>query len=222
MGRPDRVVLVTGTGTEVGKTWVTARVAASLRAAGVAVAARKPAQSYDPQDDDTDASILAEATGTAPEVVCPPHRWYPVPLAPPMAADVLGRPSIALADLVDELHWPEGTVLGFVEGAGGLCSPLAHDGDTLSLVARLQPDLVILVADPALGVVSNVRLASRALAATGEVPLLVVLNRYDETDDVHRLSHEWLRRVDGLTVETDLDDAVEAVLHHSSRPVPPA
>lgn len=210
MARPDRVVLVTGTGTEVGKTWVTVALAGWLRAAGRSVAARKPAQSFAAADTETDASLLAAATGVAVETVCPAHRWYPVPLAPPMAADALGRPAIALDDLVGELAWPSSSVeVGFVEGAGGLCSPIAHDGDGLALVERLRPEVVLLVADPALGVVSTVRLTVQALAGT---EVVVILNRYDDADDVHRRSRDWLRDVDGLTVVTTIADAAHALL----------
>lgn len=218
MARPDRLVVVTGTGTEVGKTWVTARLITALRSAGVAVAARKPAQSFAPEDHDTDASVLSAASGESPHAVCPPHRWYPVPLAPPMAADALDRSRITMAELVEELAWPNGVSVGFVEGAGGLCSPIAHDGDTLALVARLQPDLVLLVADPALGVVSNVRLAARAL---GDVPLLVLLNRYHQSDDVHRRTLDWLITVDHIAAVTSVDDAVTALPAGSSHPVLP-
>lgn len=201
MARPDRLVLVTGTGTDVGKTWVTVALLAQLRSHGVSVAARKPAQSFAAAESTTDASLLGEASGESAETVCPPHRWYPVALAPPMAADALGREPIAVADLADEIDWPEGVAVGFVEGAGGLRSPIAHDGDSLSLVQLLSPDLVLLVADPALGVVSTVRMTADAL---GEQPLLVLLNRYDEADEVHRRSLDWLRDVDRLTVVTDL------------------
>lgn len=200
MPRPERLIVVTGTGTEVGKTWVTVALAQRLRAEGLEVAARKPAQSFAPDDTTTDASQLAEATGESAETVCLPSRYYPVPLAPPMAADNLGRSRIALEDLVAELEWPAGIDVGFVEGAGGLCSPIAHDGDTLALAQRIRPDLVLLVADPALGVVSQVRLAARALEG---VALLVVLNRYDDADEVHRRSREWLLTVDALAVVTD-------------------
>jgi dethiobiotin synthetase len=202
MSRPDRLVLVTGTGTEVGKTWVTVELARRLRADGVVVAARKPAQSFAPDDTVTDASLLADATGESAETICPPHRWYPVPLAPPMAADALGRAPIAVDDLVSEIEWPDGVEVGFVEGAGGVCSPIAHDGDTLALAAALRPDLVLLVTDPALGVVSQVRLAARALEGNR---LLVVLNRYDDADEVHRRSRDWLTTVDSLPVVTDVD-----------------
>ena len=44
--RPERVVLVCGTGTEVGKTWVCGRLLRELRDRGLSVSARKPAQSF--------------------------------------------------------------------------------------------------------------------------------------------------------------------------------
>jgi len=91
--RPGRLVVVTGTGTEVGKTWVSAAVLRLARAQGLSVAARKPAQSFAPDQgpDQRDAYLLAAATGEPADVVCRPERSYPVPMAPPMAAEALGR-----------------------------------------------------------------------------------------------------------------------------------
>ncbi|HEY6416293.1 MAG TPA: AAA family ATPase, partial [Acidimicrobiales bacterium] len=70
--RPERLVVVTGTGTEVGKTWVACRLARALRERGLIVAARKPVQSYAAADapDGTDAALLAEATGETALLVC--------------------------------------------------------------------------------------------------------------------------------------------------------
>ncbi len=107
--RPDRVVAVLGTGTGVGKTWTSAAVLARLRAAGVAVAARKPVQSFGPCDVETDADVLALATGERPDEVCPRHRWYAMAMAPPMAAAFLGTPPPTLDDLLGDLDWPPAT-----------------------------------------------------------------------------------------------------------------
>ena len=94
--RPRRVVAVVGTGTDIGKTWVSARLLTELRAAGLHVAARKPAQSFEPDDDPAslDAAVLGAASGEPAEQVCPPHRWYETPMAPPMAADVARPPAV--------------------------------------------------------------------------------------------------------------------------------
>ncbi len=200
------MVAVVGTGTDVGKTWVGARLLAGLRAAGVTASARKPAQSFDPADDPSryDAAVLGAASGEAPEVVCPPHRWYEVAMAPPMAADALGRPSFSVADLSAELCWPAAASppdVGLVETAGGLRSPLAADGDCLAFCATLDADLVLLVADAGLGTINAVRLTVDALSSLA-VPIVVVLNRFDVASALHVRNAAWLRTQDGLRVVT--------------------
>lgn len=199
--RPDRLVVVTGTGTEVGKTWWTAAVARDLRARGVSVAVRKPVQSFSPTDPITalDASVLGEATGEAPEAVCPTHRWLAEPMAPPMAAARLGLPPFTIEDLLGEVRWETGTAVGFVEGAGGLRSPLADDGDTRTLIQAIRPDEVLVVTDPALGVIHGVRLVVGAL---GQRSVTVALNRYDDHDPQHVASRDWLVERDGFDVVT--------------------
>ncbi len=209
--RPDRVVLVCGTGTEVGKTWVGARLLGELRRRGVTVSARKPAQSYDVDHAGdrlggaTDAEVLGAASGEHPGAVCHPFRSYHRAMAPPIAAEALGLPPFRVADLVAELDWPPGgTSVGLVETAGGVRSPQADDGDVCGLSAALGPDLVVLVADAGLGTINSIRLSMDALAggpgADPPVPVAVVLNRFDAHHDLHRRNRDWLERRDGYAV----------------------
>jgi dethiobiotin synthetase len=214
------VVAVVGTGTDIGKTWVAARLLTGLRASGLHVAARKPAQSFEPHDDPAglDAAVLGAATGELPEEVCPPHRWYEVPMAPPMAAEALGRPPFTIQDLLSELRWPApadapavvdvGVAdVGLVETAGGLRSPLAIDGDCLALCEALAPDVIVLVADAGLGTINAVRLTLNALGPMAALAV-VVLNRFDPESDLHRRNLEWLSGRDGLRLVTvDGNDA---------------
>jgi dethiobiotin synthetase len=168
------------------------------------VAARKPAQSFAPADDPTtlDAAVLGAASGEEPSSVCPPHRWYETPMAPPMAAASLGRPPFTIDDLISELQWPaEAADVGLVETAGGLRSPMAEDGDCLGLCAALGPDLVVLVADAGLGTINAVRLTLDAVGPLASVTV-VALNRFDARSDLHQRNAEWLRTRDGLRVLT--------------------
>lgn len=204
MTRPELLVGVCGTATEVGKTWAGARLAERLVADGRRVAARKPLQSFDPADDaPTDAEALAAATGEAPHDVCPASGWYPVPMAPPMAAAALGRRCPTLAEVVDAIGWPAEPVdVGLVETVGGVRSPLAEDGDSRDLVRALQVDVVVLVADAGLGTIDAVRSGADALAP---LPVVVLLNRFDAGDDLHRRNRDWLVDRDGLDVATDVE-----------------
>lgn len=203
--RPRQLVVVTGTGTECGKTWVASALIGQLRRKGLRVAARKPVQSFEPGEV-TDAEVLGQASGEAPGEVCPGHRWYPRPLAPPMAAEALGRPPFTIADLVAELVWPgaPGVVdVGVVEGAGGVRSPLAGDGDIVDLAAAIEPDLVVLVAGPALGTLNLVRLSADALWPWS---MVVYLNRFDGGDELHRRNREWIEGRMDLAVDSTIDE----------------
>jgi dethiobiotin synthetase len=187
---------------------VAARLLTDLRAAGLRVAARKPAQSFEPGDDPggRDAAILGAASGETAVDVCPAHRWYGVPMAPPMAAESLGRPPFTVEDLVSEMRWPADAVdVGLVETAGGMRSPLAVDGDCVALSDALAPDLVVLVADAGLGTINAVRLT----AGVTQSPLVVVLNRFDATSQLHVRNLEWLARRDGLRVVSLPGDEAE-------------
>lgn len=213
MNRPAVVLAVVGTGTEVGKTWVGARLLEHLAGSRWTVAARKPVQSFDPgAAEPTDAEVLAGATGERPYDVCRSHRWLAVPMAPPMAAEVLGETSPNIDDLVDELVWPEPTPdLGLVETVGGVRSPMAEDGDSRDFVRRIEPDAVLLVADAGLGTIDAVRLAVDALAPW---PVLLYLNRFGPSDDLHRRNARWLRERDGLDPLTTIDQLGDAVASH--------
>jgi len=204
-------VLVCGTGTEVGKTWVCGRLLTELRSRGVAVAARKPAQSFDIDSEGrrlggpTDADRLGAASGELPAAVCHPFRSYRRAMAPPMAAEALGLPPFTVADLMEEMVWPSDRVqVGVVEMAGGVRSPQASDGDTTDMVTALAPDAVVLVADAGLGSINGVRLSMDALAtATNRLPgtsTVVVLDRYDGHHDIHRRNLAWLSGRNGYRV----------------------
>jgi dethiobiotin synthetase len=222
--RPERVVLVCGTGTEVGKTWVCARLIEELRSRGVSVAARKPAQSFDIDSAGgrlggaTDAERLGAASGEHPDGVCNPLRSYHRAMAPPMAAEALGLPPFTVVDLVEEMVWPaDPVVVGLVETAGGVRSPQAADGDVVDMAALLHPDVVVLVSDAGLGTINGVRMSMDALAVGTGARTVVVLDRFDAHHDIHRRNREWLTERQGYQVlavpgeESALADLVSGV-----------
>jgi dethiobiotin synthetase len=207
------VVLVSGTGTGVGKTWVAAELLRRLRKEGVRVSARKPVQSFDPDEGSTDADLLAQASGEPAATVCPGHRSYPIPMAPPIAAEVLGQPAFTLAELVGELRLPE-SVVTIVEAIGGPRSPLASDGDSVALADAIDASLVVLVAEPVLGGINATILAAGAF---GSRPLVVYLNRFRPDQLLHRTNLEWLTKRAGLRVVTDLESLTSEVADLAAR-----
>lgn len=111
------IVIITGTGTDIGKTIATAAVAATLAAQGRRVVVVKPAQTGFPGTGG-DLDDIARLTG-----VTDLHGFvrYPEPMAPLAAARRAGLPRLGLGEAaarIRELDGPDRTVL--VEGAGGL------------------------------------------------------------------------------------------------------
>jgi dethiobiotin synthetase len=200
----------------VGKTWVGCELARRASGQGLRVTARKMAQSFALGDTGLDAERLALATGDDVRRVCPQHRSYEIPMAPPMAAAALGRAPFVVADLLGELDWPSPAAdIGLLEQAGGVGSPQADDGDGIEVARLLAPDAVVLVARAGLGTLSDVSLAARALSAWAGVRrdrLVVFLNRFDRSDGLHSANRDWLTGVVGVRVVTDAGSLLEGLL----------
>ena len=157
--KPVRGLFITGTDTEIGKTYVSVLMARSLAAAGRRVGVYKPAASGCSRQGDRLVSddalalwLAAGSPGTLAEV-CP--QVFAAPLAPHLAAAAEGRQLDAalLRSGVDV--WLDRSEIVLVEGAGGLMSPLGED----EFVADLAYDLgfpLVVVARNALGTINHV------------------------------------------------------------------
>lgn len=168
MSRKIRGLFITGTDTEVGKTYVAALVAQSLLAAGQRVGVYKPAASGCSQhggervsDDALQLWQAAGSPGTLAEV-CP--QMFAAAKAPHLAAAAEGK-KLDAALLRQGLDvWFARSDVVLVEGAGGLMSPLGED----EFVADLAYDFgfpLLVVADNRLGVINHV-LQTLVTAAT--------------------------------------------------------
>ncbi|MEV6595467.1 dethiobiotin synthase [Actinoplanes sp. NPDC051346] len=180
-------MLVTGTDTEVGKTIVTAAVAAAAQAAGLRVAVVKPGQTGTvlggPTDIDTVTHLAAPHT-------CRTLASYPEPLAPLAAARIAGMAPLELYEVVDAIRAESAKHdLVLVEGAGGLLVPMgirpSGDAWTLADLATTLGVQTIVVARAGLGTLNHTALTLEALDRRG-VPAKVVLGAWPaEPELVH-------------------------------------
>lgn len=156
--KPPIGLFVTGTDTEVGKTYVGALIVKSLVDAGYRVGVYKPSASdcvHDGQElVSEDAVALWEAAGRPLTLddVCP--QRFRAPLAPHLSARAEGRHMDV--DLLRNgiSRWEGQCDLIVVEGSGGLMSPISDD----EYVADLAFDFgypVVVVAPNVLGVINQ-------------------------------------------------------------------
>jgi dethiobiotin synthetase len=192
------VLIVTGTGTGVGKTIATAALAV---VAAPPVTVVKPVQAGVDDGSATDAEMVARLTGCAVE------EWTRLeePLAPDTAARRAGlsipRVGEYAARLGDLASGSDGTVI--VEGAGGLLVRLDTDGGTLlDLAADLagtHPVEVVVVVAAGLGTLNHTELTVAALRARGLEPSGLIVGSWPERPDLaERCNLEDLPRVTGV------------------------
>lgn len=191
-----RGLFFTGTGTEVGKTYVTALVAKTLLAAGFKVGVYKPVASGCRTEADgslvsDDAVALWEAAGRPGELhhVCP--QRFAAPLAPHLAAQAEGKAVDAELLRTGLKYWQDRSDIVLVEGAGGLMSPLTDDEYNADLAADFGFPLIV-VAVNALGTINHTLQTLIAAAAFGNgLPVAgVVLNHTgDSAGDISTASN---------------------------------
>lgn len=177
------VLVVSGTGTEVGKTVVTAAIAAAAVAAGRSVAVLKPAQTGVGPDEAGDAAEVARLAG--PSVTAVELARYPEPLAPDTAARRAGLPTLSPSDIAEaarELSLHHDLVL--VEGAGGLLVRFDEAGHTLADAAVLLGAPVLVVAAAGLGTLNATTLTAEALRARNLTPLGLVVGSWPASPDL--------------------------------------
>ena len=183
-------VVVTGTDTGVGKTVVTAAIAATASAAGLRVAVVKPGQTgirprtAEESDVDTVRRLASPAMART-------LATYPQPLAPLAAARTSGLAPLELPEVAAAIReCPPDHDLVLVEGAGGLLVPMGPtDRGQAWTVADLATELAapaVVVTRAGLGTLNHTALTLEALAQRGIEALVVIGAWPAEPDLVHR------------------------------------
>ena len=197
------VLVVTGTGTGVGKTIATAALAVRAGTSGSVVVVKPVQTGIGPEyDDPADADVVHRLTGCAVQE----HTTLDDPLAPDTAARLRGvriPPVTEYADRIRVLTEFHDTVL--VEGAGGLLVRLDTEGGTLldlaETLAASVPVEVVVVAAAGLGTLNHAELTVAALRARGLEPAGLVIGSWPaEPDLAERCNLDDLPLVTGVPV----------------------
>lgn len=199
-------VFVTGTGTGVGKSIVSAALVHQLAVTGQRVAAFKPVVTGLDEADPTwpmDHELLATATGWQTSESVTPYTFGPA-VSPHLAAEMAGatidpeRLVAAFADLAESAD------IVVCEGVGGMLVPLVAEPEYSVLDLMLALDLpVVVAAQPGLGTISDTRLTVDRARAEGLSVSAVVLSGWPSEPTAIQLSNrDTLARLLDLPVAT--------------------
>jgi len=186
------VIFVTGTGTDVGKTYIASRLAETRRASGSRVGVYKPVASgcapgKDGERIASDAVELWESAGRPLSLhkVCP--QRFEKPVAPPEAAAAEGK-TVDEGLLIDGVQpWLDTSLdVLLIEGAGGLFSPISESmlniDFALAMRDRLPQLQVVMIAPNRLGVIHDCIASVRAASVAGLQITSIQLNSIGQPD----------------------------------------
>lgn len=190
----SRIIVITGTDTDIGKTIATAALVCTLQG-GQTLVMVKPVQTGVGPGDSGDADEVHRLTGCSAQE----FTALPDPLAPDTAALVRGLHIPLVSEYADRIR-----VLAdfhdviLVEGAGGLLVRFDAEGGTiLDLADELEAEVVI-VTSPRLGTLNHTELTVNALRARGIEPTGLIIGSWPgspglaeecNADDLPRLTH---------------------------------
>lgn len=181
------VLVITGTDTGVGKTVVSAAIAALARAQGRSVAVLKPAQTGVGAGEAGDIQIVRDLAGP---VTTRELRRFPDPLAPEAAARRSGLTAVTpqeVAEAAGELERDHDLVL--VEGAGGLLVRFDQDGGCLADVAWSLGALLIVVARAGLGTLNHTALTAEVATRRGVNVAGVIVGAWPDSPGLAEVSN---------------------------------
>lgn len=200
-------LFVTGTGTDVGKTYVTGLMLKKLNECGLSAGYYKAAMSGNVRREDGslipgDALFVKETSGIAQplEEMCP--YVYEHAYSPHLASRVEGNP-VSL-DVVREgfLRVCEQYDYVTMEGSGGILCPICFDEQELWLedVIRELDLACLIVADAGLGTINSIVLTVEYMRSRGIPVVGVIMNHYHpgdviEEDNIRMVEHRTGVRV---------------------------
>jgi len=176
------VLVITGTCTGVGKTVVTAALAAVAAARGAPVTVVKPGQTGMGDGESGDVDEVARLAGIGDM-----HEFarFPDPLSPAAAARRAGLPPVQLPDVAKRAReLSDGHRLVLVEGAGGLLVRYDEEGTTIADLARWLGAAVVVVTRPDLGTLNHTALTLEAMAHRGVQLAGVVIGAWPAEPDL--------------------------------------
>ncbi|MDH5387213.1 MAG: dethiobiotin synthase [Gammaproteobacteria bacterium] len=189
-----RGIFVTGTDTDVGKTYVATLLAAQLVKNSIRVIPKKPIESGCQNKDSkiipADATALKQAATYEGDLsdVCA-YRF--VAALSPVRAARMENQKITIRQL-DQACKYTGDGFALIEGAGGFYSPLAADGLNADLAEALQLP-VLLVANDRLGCINQILLTVEAISNRGLQLVAIVLNAKESQENSDMNNEEDLR-----------------------------
>lgn len=199
-------IFITATGTDIGKTYITALLVKKLRSSGLNAGYYKPALSgaeyIDGEWVPGDCSYVAKTAGLELPPATLASYIYQTAVSPHLAAQIEQQPIEAGVILADFSRFIKMHDYLTVEGCGGIVCPLRLDDGSLlqtDIIKLLNLD-VLIVAPSGLGSINSAVVTAHYAQSQGLTVKGIILNHYDSTSYLHRDNKVCIERITNLPV----------------------
>ena len=179
--KKKKAVFITGTGTDIGKTYVTALLAKYYKEQGIDVAYYKAAISGADTIPESDAGYVKKIAGLEQPDDSMVSYLFSEAVSPHLAAKINHRPIELRKVVADYQSVRDSHAFTVVEGSGGIVCPIRYDEDEKILLPDVVKALglsVLVVADAGLGTIHNVVTTIAYIRSLGIEVDGVLLNHY--------------------------------------------
>jgi len=206
----DKGIFIIGTGTDIGKTYVTALIVKALRERGVNAgyfkAALSGAKMVDGKMVEGDAKVVCDVA----DFCCFPESLVPyifeTPVSPHLASKIEKNPILMdeIASRFREICQEYAFLV--VEGSGGIVCPLRYDDQVLMLtdVMKMTGFPLLLVADAGLGTINDTVLTVVYAKSHGFSVKGIVMNQYEAQNEMHKDNKKMIEAFTCIPVVTCL------------------
>jgi len=172
---------ITGTDTDVGKTWITAGIASALKKMGIDIGIMKPfaagtTQKVGFKSEDTEILAKAAQIDDSEQLINP--QFFPIPASPYTASESLGVKvdvDLVLQNFKKLLKIHE---MMLVEGMGGILTPILKDYFVTNLIKDMGLD-VIVVTRSRIGTINHTLLTCKMCTIYGLRVHGIIINNFD-------------------------------------------
>lgn len=202
----SKSIFISGTGTDVGKTYVSGLIVKKLRGLGINAGYYKPALSGAEYLNDKlmpgDCFRVAERAGLEVDPDKLTSYMFRTPVSPHLAALIEGRtiePDVISGDFAKFRKKYEYLT---VEGCGGIVCPFRYDEKTVmqtDIIKLLDLDLLI-VAPSGLGTINSTVITVFYAKEAGLHVRGIILNKYDDNDFIHRDNKKMIEEITKVPV----------------------
>lgn len=201
-------LFITATGTDIGKTYVSALLVKKMREFGFNCGYFKPVLSGAKMDKNgdfipEDCKFVIEKSGLQNKPMDCLSYCFQEAVSPHLASSRKGVKIEIDKIIVDYENYSQNFDYVLVEGAGGITCPLVVEDDKVVLLSDLVLKMgqsVLLVADAGLGTINSVLTSVEYMNSKNIEIVGIVLNNYDDTDFMHVDNKVMVAKLTGLPI----------------------